>query len=94
MVKDEELRDKDSCFNRAHGDEMLFVLMARDEAAPAAIRAWIDERVRLGKNTYEDVQIKDAIACIVRMDSERLKGVQRRHICPMCGSDTREMDEI
>jgi hypothetical protein len=40
--------------NRAKDDEMTFVLLGRDAAAPVAIRAWVTERIRLGKNSLED----------------------------------------
>ena len=63
MIKNDELRKPDSCLNRAHDEEMLFVLLGRDIAAPYAIRAWIEERLRLGKNTANDEQIVEARAC-------------------------------
>lgn len=62
----------DSCLNRAHSREMLFVLLARDPAAPVAIRAWIEERIRLGKNTPNDSQIREAQDCAFTMEQERL----------------------
>jgi hypothetical protein len=49
-----------SCLNRADDNEMVFVLLGRDKAATKAVRAWIDERIRLGKNDPADPQIKDA----------------------------------
>jgi len=63
MRKTEELADQNSCLNRAKDDEMLFVLLGRDIAAPAAIRAWCKERIRLGKNKRDDAQIREALAC-------------------------------
>jgi hypothetical protein len=60
MRKREELTNPASCLNRAAEDEMLFVLLGRDAAAPAAVRAWIAERIRLGKNKADDPQIRDA----------------------------------
>lgn len=71
MLKRNELKDPQSCMNRAHEDEMTFVLLARDVAAPCAIRAWVVERVRLGKNTYGDAQIIEALACAERMEVQR-----------------------
>lgn len=62
MIKKHELLDPNSCLNKAADDEMLFVLLGRDPATPVAIRAWIEERVRLGKNEYGDEQIKEAAA--------------------------------
>jgi len=69
MRKLQELTDPNSCLNKAHEDELLFVLLARDPAAPVAIRAWINERCRLGKNSPDDAQIEEAEQCARRMES-------------------------
>lgn len=37
MTKTEELNDPNSCFNKARPDELMFVILARDVAAPKAI---------------------------------------------------------
>ena len=47
----------------AHPEEMVFVLLGRDAAAPEAIRFWAAERVRLGKNIDTDPQITEALEC-------------------------------
>ena len=47
MRKHEELTNPLSCLSRARHNEMTFVLLGRDAAAPAAIRAWVKERIRL-----------------------------------------------
>jgi hypothetical protein len=70
MLKRLELSDPKSCFNRARDDERLFVLLGRDVAAPAAIRAWIAERIRLGKNQPGDAQIREAEACADLMEQD------------------------
>ena len=56
--------------SRANDDEMTFVLLARDIAAPFAIRAWVSERIRLGKNFVDDLQIKEALDCALRMEMD------------------------
>lgn len=71
MFKYGEIGDATSCFNKAKITEMIFVLLERDKAAPAAIRAWIDERIRIGKNSSDDPQIQEARKVIEYM--ERLK---------------------
>lgn len=38
MIKSRELSDPNSCMSRAKDDEMTFVLLGRDAAAPQAIR--------------------------------------------------------
>jgi len=71
MLKRDEIEDTESCFNKAGDGERLFVLLARDPAAPAAIRAWVDERIRLGKNAAGDDQIREALECASLMELER-----------------------
>lgn len=71
MIKRDELTDSESCLSKAGDNERLFVLLARDPAAPVAIRAWIAERIRLGKNTASDEQIREAFECATLMELER-----------------------
>jgi hypothetical protein len=73
MIKRDEIEHTESCFNRATDGERLFVLLARDPAAPVAIRAWIAERIRLGKNVPSDEQIREAFECAALMDMERVE---------------------
>lgn len=70
MIKREELSNPDSCMSRARDDEMTFVLLARDAAAPVAIRAWVRERLRLGKNVAFDDQILEALECADAMEEQ------------------------
>ena len=60
MLKLDEISNPRSCLNKAKDDEFLFVILSRDLAAPAAIRAWIMERINLGLNKEDDVQILEA----------------------------------
>ena len=71
MIKRDEIEDSESCFNKAGDGERLFVLLARDPAAPTAIRAWVAERIRLGKNSPGDEQIREAYECANLMELER-----------------------
>lgn len=71
MIKRDELEDTNSCLSKASDSERLFVLLARDPAAPVAIRAWIAERIRLGKNAPGDDQIREAFECATLMELER-----------------------
>lgn len=68
MTKLEELSNPNSCMSRAREDELTFVLLERDPAAPAAIRAWAGERVRIGKNLACDAQITEALLVADLMD--------------------------
>lgn len=71
MRKRDEIVVADSCLNRALPQERLFVMLARDAASPAAIRAWAKARIRLGLNQPEDAQILDALIEASGMESER-----------------------
>lgn len=70
MRKKDETGRSHTCLASAHPDEMVFVLLGRDVAAPATIRAWVNERVRLRKNVATDDQIVEALACADTMQKE------------------------
>ncbi len=61
MTKILEAYEEQSCWNKADAHEKLFVLLGRDRAMPIAIRAWVAERIRLGKNLAGDPQICEAL---------------------------------
>jgi hypothetical protein len=73
MIKACELADSNSCLNRAMSDEMIFVLLARDRAAPAAIRSWVDERIRIGKNKRADPEIIQALVAAQEMERDYVR---------------------
>jgi hypothetical protein len=87
MLKTEETANPQSCWNKGRHDERMFVLLARDEAAPAAIRAWCAERVRLGKNKLGDPQIEEAMLCAALMEDERKRINYKPHGGGMAGHD-------
>ena len=70
MRKIDEAHDPNSCFNRAKSDEMVFVLLGHDVAAPRAIRAWTEERILRGKNVWTDAQIQNALRDAETMERE------------------------
>ena len=70
MRKKDELSQEHTCMQHAHAEEMVFVLLSRDDAAPVAIRAWVAERLRLGKNIETDAQIVEALECASIMEKE------------------------
>ncbi len=76
MIKREELTNPSSCMSRAKDEEMTFVLLERDDAAPSTIRYWISRRISLGKNNPSDPQIIDAEQCAREMEMRKLN--QRR----------------
>jgi len=71
MKKREELSNPKSCMSRAGDDELTFVLLARDQAAPQTIRYWCYERIRLAKNKLDDPQIQEALECARAMEEQR-----------------------
>jgi len=88
MRKKDELTREHTCMQHAHPNEMTFVLLSRDAAAPIAIRAWVTERLRLGKNTEHDLQIVEALECASTMEAEGRKWVDFQSppaVCQSCG---------
>lgn len=71
MRKKDETTRPHTCLSHAHPEEMVFVLLSRDAAAPVAIRAWVAERLRLGKNVETDEQIVEALNCAKTMEIEK-----------------------
>lgn len=71
MRKRDELTNPASCMSKARDDEWTFVLLGRDLAAPVAVKAWIEERIRLGKNKPHDPQIVEAYRWIAAVESEQ-----------------------
>lgn len=76
--KDELAPGGNTCMAHAHDEEMVFVLLGRDAAAPVAIRAWVAERLRLGKNVATDDQITEALACAATMEKEGRQWIDPR----------------
>ncbi len=70
MRKEDELSKEHTCMQHAHAKEMVFVLLSRDAAAPVAVRAWVAERLRLGKNVETDAQIIEALEVATVMEAE------------------------
>jgi hypothetical protein len=79
MNKFDEFTKPSSCFNRAHADEMMFILLARDASAPVAVRAWIHHRLKSGKNVEGDPQIEEARHIASEMERYFEKGQRRFH---------------
>lgn len=77
MRKKDELTREHTCMQHAHPEEMVFVLLSRDAAAPVAIRSWVAERIRLGKNVETDEQIVEALACaaVMEIEGSKWKGI-------------------
>lgn len=92
MRKRDELSKAHTCMGHAHPEEMTFVLLGRDAAAPVAIRAWVAERLRLGKNTENDEQIVEALAYAQIMEAEGRQWVgAATHYPPGMGEESRRL---
>lgn len=63
--------NKMSYLVRARPEEECFLLLARDAAAPMAIRCWVDERIDRGLNEEDDEQIREARMIARRMEGQR-----------------------
>src|SRR5882724_4444922 len=92
MRKKDEISLKNTCMAHAHPNEMTFVLLSRDSAAPVAIRAWVDERLRLGKNVLTDEQIVEALAIAEVMETEGRQWVDAATHYPLgMGEESRRL---
>jgi len=81
MIKRQELATHESCLNRAHDDEPIFVLRANDIGAPDAVRRWAKwygrrKRRETGRLTTEQ-QAKMAEANDLAMDMQRWRRENR-----------------
>ena len=59
------------CYANAEPGEPMFVLLARDVAAPAAVRQWVNLRILRGKNKLTDPKMQEALQCAVAMENWR-----------------------
>lgn len=90
MIKKDEATKPNSCWNQARADERVFVLLARDTAAPETLRFWASRRVEIGKNQPSDPQIVEALDCADRMEDEAKRINYRPHGGGMAGHDDPE----
>ena len=67
MLKKDELRDPNSCLNKAGADEPKFVLRANDPVAAQAIRHWAS----MACDIHEDDKVSSALEAANAMDQWR-----------------------
>jgi hypothetical protein len=84
VLKTEELSNPQSCLNKARANERLFVLLARDPAAPDVIGYWVRKRIALGKNKMSDPQIVEALECAKKMEEESRHHIGTAHDKATC----------
>jgi hypothetical protein len=87
MRKRDELTDPNSCLNKARDDEWTFVLLGRDLASTAAVRAWIEERIWLGKNKEYDPEIVEAEEWIRKVREEQARVASDRQAAEEAQAD-------
>jgi hypothetical protein len=61
-------KNSDPCIQKAFDDERLFVLMARDKHAPAAVIEWI--KLSLGSQPPD--KLHEALDAAIEMNNERM----------------------
>ena len=76
MLKRLELSDPTSCLNKAAPDELIFVILERDDAMPGTIRFWAAERVRLGLNKLEDAKIQSALRDAAALEARHAQATE------------------
>lgn len=70
------------CYSRAKPDEPMFILLGRDKAAAKAVRYWVLERIKTGKNKATDHQIIEAYEC-----AQAMEAYEERHHRVASGAD-------
>lgn len=68
--------DELDCYLRAKDDEPMFILLARDKAAPAQIREWVAQREAAakehGRSRHDLDQLKNALQIADDMEKWRV----------------------
>jgi hypothetical protein len=64
MLKMNELRQPNSCLNKAEPLEPLFVLRGKDPLAAATVRLW----VAMSHQSHSPEKLKEALACAESME--------------------------
>lgn len=67
MKKVDELREPESCLNRATSHEPIFVLRGKDRVAAVAVRHW----ATMAEGIHEPSKIKEALQLADQMDEWR-----------------------
>lgn len=68
MTKQENQEDPNSCWNKAHPDEPIFILLARDDEAYELVREWRRRRIKSRKNKPEDPEMRQALTVAIDME--------------------------
>lgn len=83
-------KNDDPCIKKAYPDERLFVLMARDPAAPKVILHWIAKSI----GVQPPDKIQEALECALEMDSKGVEFRERKGIDDKKQIELRERDEF
>lgn len=74
MIKRHELAKPNSCLNKAHVDEPLFVLKATDPMAPMTIRHW----ATMSENIQPEEKLFEARECAREMEDWHQRNVPQQ----------------
>jgi len=92
MKKIDEIRDPNSCLNKAKDDEPVFVLLARDKAAEMTVRYWMMVRTFLKIDEKCDAKQSEAWDCATAMKEWREKWLQDTTKQPLEAGSTKSKD--
>lgn len=71
MIKANEVSNPNSCLNKAHEKELIFVIREADAAAADTIAFWIKRRMELGLNDEGDDKLYEAKKWIEQVGDRR-----------------------
>ena len=69
----EEMKNPNSCLNKAKTDEPLFVIRAKDELGSLIVRCWAQEAKE--RSLHEPEKVNEAFALADKMDAWRAANV-------------------
>ena len=69
MTKQDEMRNRESCWNKAKDNEVIFVLRGQDYSSPKAIMFWIMENL----TTTPEAKLRDAFNAAMAMKAQSRK---------------------
>lgn len=76
------------CYASAEPNEPMFILLARDEKAPALVRQWVATRAMRDQSKANDAKAREALACAEAMETWQKERTGRVYLsaCPAVGT--------
>lgn len=69
MTKKEAIEDPNSCWNKAHDNDIVFILIQKDPQAPKTIQLWAAMRVLFGNDDLNAPKITSALDIADKIDA-------------------------